>query len=906
MKRVLFSFFVCLGGVFSSIVGYGQTPSLYNFSAFSSPYVSIAGTGTPASISADDITQQNIPIGFTFNYCGTNYFQLAACSNGFLNFANSIDDPFTNILANIATTGWILPFWDDLHGGGHVAYYQTTGVAPNRIFTFEWNNFHHWSTGAAGGNANVQVKLYESSNVIDFCYGVFSLSWPSDPGATIGITNSGGTPGVNRRTLPNFGPSPAPVGPFQVIAAYPANNQVYRWSPCSATVSASNSGPVCPGGSVTLTGVAGGGATSYVWSGPGGFSSTSLVTTVSPAVAGTYTIVVSNGTCTTSTTTVVTVNPAPAAFTITPSVVTMCGPAQALNAPSAVVWTAVAGLYTDPGASTPYTAGSPVSTVYAAPAATTVYTATATLGSCTTRATATVNVSTAVLPVTGTPTVCVGSTTTLSSLTPGGVWTSSDGSVATVSGGVVTGVGLGASAGVVNITYTVGPCYAIRTVTVYPSPTAISPTPPSVCLSSTVTFTSTPAGGTWSASAGTGSVTVTAGGATTGSSLGTAGLTYTLATGCRSTAVVTVNPNPTPIVGPASMCIGTTTTFTSTPASGFWSITPGGPATVGVLSGEVTAGGPAGTTILTYTAGGCRAMLTITVVAAPGPITGPASVCAGSCATYVNSTAGGTWSNNFSGVGTIGASTGTYCGVSGGIDTIRYSLSPACYITRAVTVTATPPAPTGTMSVCVGATTTLSHVTPLGTWSASCPTILTVGLGTGVVTGVGAGTCVVTYTLPSGCIATTTVTVSDNPAGITGTLGVCQYATTTLGSSTPGGTWSSVTGAVGTIGSTSGILYGASGGTTTISYTLGTGCYTTATATVTAAPPAITGTFTVCAGSTTALTSGPVPPGFWGNTPTTTASVSGTGVVTGLAAGTTMVTYTTTTGCYDTAIVTIL
>ena len=85
-------------------------------------------------------------------------------------------------------------------------------------------------------------------------------------------------------------------------------------STCSTTVvvnavptcTASNNGPVCSGEDVTLM-ETGGDATSWSWSGPSGFTSTLQDPVVSPAVAGVYTVVVtdSNGCESTCSTTVV-------------------------------------------------------------------------------------------------------------------------------------------------------------------------------------------------------------------------------------------------------------------------------------------------------------------------------------------------------------------------------------------------------------------------------------------------------------------------------------------------------------------------------------------------------------------------------------------------------------------------
>jgi len=80
-----------------------------------------------------------------------------------------------------------------------------------------------------------------------------------------------------------------------------------------------------------------------------------------------------------------------------------------------------------------------------------------------------------------------------------------------------------------------------------------------------------------------------------------------------------------------------------------------------------------------------------------------------------------------------------------------------------------------------------------------------------------------------------TLTINPNPAAITGTVIVCAGSTTTLADATAGGTWSSASTGVATI-SALGVVTGVSGGTSVISYTLGTGCFATTTVTVNAMP----------------------------------------------------------------------
>src|SRR5690606_7241969 len=77
-----------------------------------------------------------------------------------------------------------------------------------------------------------------------------------------------------------------------------------------------NNGPVCIGESLTLTGGTNG-LTSYSWSGPSAYANGTQSPTVSAsatsAMAGVYTLTVSDGTCTNTATTTVTVNDLPVA-----------------------------------------------------------------------------------------------------------------------------------------------------------------------------------------------------------------------------------------------------------------------------------------------------------------------------------------------------------------------------------------------------------------------------------------------------------------------------------------------------------------------------------------------------------------------------------------------------------------
>ncbi len=882
--------------------------STYNYTLLSGAFADISSTGTivgggtPLGASVLDRTTRFIPIGFTFVYCGTSYTQLSASNHCWLSLANSASATYTNTPGSIPGVGVLMMFWDDMSGSGSNAYYQTTGTSPNRIFTIQYTNWKGnpspWTSGT--GRCTFQVKLYEGTNIIEYWYGPKTLASLT---ATIGISN-----GTSDYKTVNPGYATATAGSWYAShSTVPDSGTIMRWSQCDVPATASNDGPACPGGSITLTGTTTG--SSYSWTGPAGFTSTELsptLTGMTSGMTGIYVFAATNGTCTTTASTTVTLNPTPAPPVITPATTSMCnGGSLTLTSSVASTWSPATDLFLDGSFTTPYT-GSSTTTVYVHPTTVTtatVYNYVATVTNsfgCTASDTASITVNPSVASITGSTSVCTGYTTTLSSSSPGGTWSSDNPTVATV--GSTSGIVTGGTAGTATIFYTVSGCSSFTVVTVTPTPAAISGILVA-CLGATTTLSNSLPGGTWSSSDVTTATVGSTTGVVTGMSVGTATITYDMGSGCFVTSVVSVNPLPDPITGSASVCVGACTTLSSTTPGGLWTSSSPSVATVGVITG-VACGVSIGTTTISYRVAGCSIATTLTVVSSPTAIVGPSTICPGSCITLTNSTAGGTWSSSNTAVGTVGSTTGVTCGVSSGTTTITYSLSAGCNATKIITVTAAPAPIVGDSTVCQGLTFTLSHPITGGTWSSSSSAIATIGVGSGIVTGVSSGVDTITYTTPSGCITTKSITVNPLPATITGTLSMCQGGNTTLSSATGGGTWSSSSSGIATVGSTSGVVTGVMGGTATITYTSSAGCTTTTVVTVNTPPSAISGPTVVCSGNDIALMDA-TPSGTWSSSNLAVGTISASGVLTGMSAGTTTVSYVLGTGCFTTTTVTV-
>jgi uncharacterized protein YjdB len=179
--------------------------------------------------------------------------------------------------------------------------------------------------------------------------------------------------------------------------------------------------------------------------------------------------------------------------------------------------------------------------------------------------------------------------------------------------GIVTGVALGTS----NITYAVTTgCYTTAMVTVNAGPSAITGTL-SACTGNTTTLGNATTGGNWSSS-NPSIAPIDSGGVVTGMVAGPSTITYSLGTGCRATASVTILAGASPITGPSTVCESTTMyPYLTASGAGGWSSSDPTVASVPATHGAV-AGVSAGTATISFTiANGCKSTKVVTVDVCP-------------------------------------------------------------------------------------------------------------------------------------------------------------------------------------------------------------------------------------------------------------------------------------------------
>ena len=186
--------FFCLSLLlcFIALNSFSQSLSTYQFTSSTSTFSFITGgtllgktTASTGNVPSLDKAVYNLPAGtipFTFKFENNSYTGMNVSSNGFITFgslapSSSLNLPLSD---NSAFAGVLSPMANDLNGfynsvdttKNSEIRYQVLGTSPNRVFVVQWKFMRPWSSATTLVNyLNFQVKLYETSNAIEFCYG---------------------------------------------------------------------------------------------------------------------------------------------------------------------------------------------------------------------------------------------------------------------------------------------------------------------------------------------------------------------------------------------------------------------------------------------------------------------------------------------------------------------------------------------------------------------------------------------------------------------------------------------------------------------------------------------------------------------------------------------------------------
>lgn len=218
MKRT-FTLRILLGLLLVNMVYLAHAQLNYlpgGFTTNVSGYVDLGTNGTAIPVANDDDAFSAAqPIGFTFNFNGAPYDSFVLSTNGFIKLGSDsasrhflftthaqppANGPFTAATTPAPTlkdSAMLFVFGQDLFGGTSAPEYRvfTSGSFGSRVCTIQWKNVKDkLQAGAVNlyDTINFQIKLYESTNVIQYVYGKWNttINSPTVRFSAVGIVGS--------------------------------------------------------------------------------------------------------------------------------------------------------------------------------------------------------------------------------------------------------------------------------------------------------------------------------------------------------------------------------------------------------------------------------------------------------------------------------------------------------------------------------------------------------------------------------------------------------------------------------------------------------------------------------------------------------------------------------------------
>ncbi len=204
----------------------------YGWSQSSGTYTEIAG-GTQLTASCDDTSYPNNPLPFTFTFDGNAYTAVSVNCNGFLAMGAAVASSYLPISGG-SSNNVVAALGGDqqTNAADSEIRYETLGSAPDRVFVVQWKNFRHY--GAAGDSYNYQIRLHETSNLVEVVYGAFAQNATART-AEVGLRGASNADFNNRSGTGAWTASTAGGANTATMAltstAVPPTGLTWAWSP---------------------------------------------------------------------------------------------------------------------------------------------------------------------------------------------------------------------------------------------------------------------------------------------------------------------------------------------------------------------------------------------------------------------------------------------------------------------------------------------------------------------------------------------------------------------------------------------------------------------------------------------------------------------------------------------------
>ena len=209
----------------------------YGWSQSTGTYTEITGGTVHGTASNDDQSFNAVNLGFTFTYNGTAYTQISIQNNGFLAMGATVTSSYTP-LSSGSTNNVAAIFGRDLQGNGTTSELMSKleGTSPNQVFTVQWKHYKRYGASYVGDDLNFQIKLYETSNVVEFVYGTFTpVYYSTPPTIQVGLRGASNADFNNRTSTGDWTASaPGAVNTATMVMTdvyYPPSGLTWDWTP---------------------------------------------------------------------------------------------------------------------------------------------------------------------------------------------------------------------------------------------------------------------------------------------------------------------------------------------------------------------------------------------------------------------------------------------------------------------------------------------------------------------------------------------------------------------------------------------------------------------------------------------------------------------------------------------------
>ena len=207
----------------------------YAFSHTMGTFTPITGGTVHGTTSNDDTSFPAINLGFTFLYDGVAYTQVSIQSNGFIAMGAIVSNSYTPISTGVSNNV-VAALGRDIQGNGTNAELMSLmeGTEPNRIFTVQWSHYKRYGSNYAGDDFNFQIKLYETTQKIEFVYGPFTAVYnAAPPTVQVGLRGASNADFNNRTTTTDWTATTAGATNAATMAltdlVYPPSGLTYNW-----------------------------------------------------------------------------------------------------------------------------------------------------------------------------------------------------------------------------------------------------------------------------------------------------------------------------------------------------------------------------------------------------------------------------------------------------------------------------------------------------------------------------------------------------------------------------------------------------------------------------------------------------------------------------------------------------